>query len=336
MKKTIKIQKVDFFEKYFQKTIEKKLNKYYELEYSNQPDFLFYSVYGTGREHYKFHDCVKIFWSAEGVIPDFNECDYAIGSYPMDVGTRYFQFPYQGVPQTVQDRGKFSNIDLSTRKFCNFIYSNADNGRGAVLRQEFCKKLMQYKHVDCPGKVLNNMVNAIEPREGNWYQGKMDFLKDYKFTIAFENVSMPGMTTEKLAQAFEVGTIPIYWGDPLVTDVFNRDAFINCNDYKDWGEVIDKIKELDNDDEKYMKMLLTSPVLASFEFNSIEKLEKFLCDVIERGNTPFEKDPLGWDAGIAAAEQLEKMQNNLCYKIYSLQQKGKSGLRKIYNKCSKD
>lgn len=334
VKKIIKIQKADFFDKYFKKTMETKLGKYYKLEYSDHPDFLFYSVYGTGREHYKFQDCVKIFWSAEGVMPNFNECDYAIGSYPMDVGIRYFQFPYQGVSKSVQDREKFSDIDLSARKFCNFIYSNADNGKGAVIRQEFCKKLMSYKNVDCPGKVLNNMVDAIEPRNGNWYQGKMIFLKNYKFTIAFENVSMPGMTTEKLVQAFEAGSIPIYWGDPLVTEVFNDEAFINCNDYKGWDEVIERIKELDQDDEKYMKMLLTPPVWSGYDFESNEKLEKYLQNIIERGNVPFEKDPLGWDAGIASALQIEKMQKNLFYKLYSFQQKGKNGLRKLHDKLS--
>ena len=146
-KKRIKIQKADSFDKFFDRTIRWRLEPYYEFEFSNDPDFLFYSVYGTGREHYKYQNCVKIFYAAEGVIPDFNECDYAIGSYPMQVGERYHQIAYCPMSKEIQDREKFRNVNLENRKFCNFIYSNATNGRGAILRQEFCKELMKYKKV---------------------------------------------------------------------------------------------------------------------------------------------------------------------------------------------
>ncbi len=328
-KKKIKIQKADYYETFFNKTIKRKLDQYYEVEFSDKPDFLFYSVYGTGREHYKYQDCVKVFWSAEGVIPDFNECDYAIGSYPMNVGERYLQTAYNPATPDVQNREKFRSINPKNRKFCNFVYSNESNGKGAVLRKEFCTELMKYKHVDCPGKVLNNMQDAIEPRNGKWYKGKVEFIKNYKFTIAFENVAMPGMITEKLIQAFEAGTIPIYWGDPGVSELFNSKAFINCTEYASWDDVIEKIKEIDQDDEKYMAMLLETPVRENYDFDYNEKITHFLCDIIEKGNLPFEKDPLGWDAGSLAAKQVEKMQNTLFYK---LRKKGVDIINRIYRK----
>lgn len=334
-KKRIKIQKVDFYTGYFEKFIKGKLEKNFNLEFTEHPDFLFYSVYGSGREHYQYENCVKIFWSLEGVLPDFNECDYAIGSYPMVVGDRYLKIPYEKIPCEAQDRNKFRDIDISGRKFCNFIYSNSNNGKGAVLRQEFCKQLMQYKHVDCPGKVLNNMKDAISPRNSGWWKSKLDFIKQYKFTIAFENVSMPGMITEKLNQAFLAGTIPIYWGDPYVTEIYNRNAFINCFEYASWDDVIEKIKELDNDDQKYKEMLLTPPILPDCHIAGDEEIILFLKEIIEKGNVPFEKDPLGWDAGSLASKQIEAMSKNLFYKMYRLQQKGieaVSNIKKIKRK----
>lgn len=319
---------VDMYGKLISAT-ENLIKKYYEIEYSEEPEFLFYSVYGTGKEHYRYKNCVKIFIGLEGVIPDFNECDYAMGSYPMNVGERYLQTPYQGLETNIFERDRFSNIDIGKRKFCNFIYSNEKNGKGAILRQEFCTELMKYKKVDCPGRVLNNMKDAIEPRDGNWYKGKLEFIKDYKFTIAFENISMPGMITEKLIQAFQAGTIPIYWGDPEVGKMFNTKAFINCHDYCSWEEIIERIKEIDNNDEQYIKMLLETPVLDAYKKDYGKASEEFLVRIIEKGNNPYEKDPLGWDSGIKASVELQQMEGSIWYKSYALQRKLEKRIKKV-------
>lgn len=53
------------------------------------PDFLFFSYCGT--EHYKYDNCVKVFFANEVVVPDFNQCDYAIGREELNFGERYCQ-----------------------------------------------------------------------------------------------------------------------------------------------------------------------------------------------------------------------------------------------------
>ncbi|MBP3604432.1 MAG: hypothetical protein J6J79_09840 [Lachnospiraceae bacterium] len=335
-KKRIKIQKADFYDKLFNDIIRKNLEPFYELEFSDQPDFLFYSVYDTGIEHFKYENCVKIFYAAEGVLPDFNECDYAIGSYPMEVGDRYLREKYNAIPDIIQDRKRFEHVNLKERRFCNFIYSNATNGRGAVLRQEFCKKLMEYKRVDCPGNVLNNMKDAIEPRNGKWYPAKIEFIKDYKFTIAFENVAMAGMTTEKLIQPFEAGSIPIYWGDPAVTEIFNNKAFINCRDFSSWEEVIAKVVELDNDDDKYMEMLMEQPLLEDVKtLNTHENIRNFLCKIVEKGNVQYEKCPLGFNVKKELYSEHVAINKGLCGKLHNKKKEINGMWEKGYNKIVK-
>ncbi len=268
------------------------LSKHYRVEFSENPDFLFYSVFGNDFRNYK--NCVKVFITGENVSPNFNECDYAVGFDPLDFGDRYLRY-YHAWDILTQDMLHRENlpIELSQRKFCNFIYSNGSHGEGPAIRQEFCRKLMEYKHVDCPGKVLHNLDNAIEPRDGNWEQGKLDFISDYKFTIAFENSRTAGYTTEKLVQPFAARSVPVYWGNPDVIKDFNPQAFINCNDYdNDFDKVIERIIELDNDDEKYMEMLRQPVVHPSFDLNGRETFENFLLNIIEKGNRPFNKDPL--------------------------------------------
>ena len=294
-KKQIFVKFTDFPETSYDLSLEnnfllKILKKYYDVKFSDTPDFLFYNVFGNNFE--KYQNCTKIFFTNEVVAPNFNNCDYAIGYDYIDFENRYFRFPhtYREFDKNILDK---SNItpNMAERKFCNFIYSNETYGEGAILRKEFCKQLAKYKRVDCPGKVLNNMGNAITPRQGDFTKGKLEFIKNYKFTIAFENASYEGYTTEKLVHAFLANTIPIYWGNPEVTRDFNPKAFINCHDYSSLDEVIQKVIELDNDDEAYLKMLREPCVNSDYKFDKQERLEKFLINIIEKGNKPFNKNP---------------------------------------------
>ena len=263
------------------------LSRHYEIEISDKPDFLFYSCFGN--EFRKYQNCVKIFFTGEDIIPNFNECDYALGFNYLNYGERYLQYNwgYQRIKKAKVDK------NMAKRKFCNFLYFNENSGSGAVIRQEFFKKLSQYKFVDAPGRVCHNIDLDVEPRDGDWSQGKLDFIKDYKFTIAFENSFGDGYTTEKLFQPFMAQSVPIYWGNPLIGKEVNSKAFVNCNDFdNDFDKVIQKIIELDNDDKKYLKMLKANKIKRNSFFRKQHKnLKKFLINIIEKGNKPFEKNP---------------------------------------------
>ena len=293
MKKEIKINFVDFWDGFDKQDnlIVELLSKHYQLCFSEKPDFLFCSCFGS--EHRKYTECVKIFESTENIMPDFNLYDYGVGFDYLEFGDRYFRKNYYYPDKEIQNRS-FVNEKMFNRRFCNFIYSNDKNGEGTALRKIFCQQLMHYKHVDCPGRILNNMTTTdLEPRYGKWENSKVDFLKKYKFTIAFENSSSDGYTTEKLYHPFMAGSIPIYWGNPKVTRDFNPKAFINCNDYNNnWDAVIQKVIELDNDKEAYLRMLSEPPFRPDFDFERKEKFEKWLVHIIENGNHSFNKDPL--------------------------------------------
>lgn len=98
--------------------------------------------------------------------------------------------------------------------------------------------------------------NAKESRLSyNWVLDKLDFLKEYKFTIAFENFSSPGWVTEKLTHPMLVNSIPIYVGHKDVSKEFNTKSFINYNDFRSMKEFIDFIIKVDNDDKLYEKIL---------------------------------------------------------------------------------
>lgn len=309
--KKIKIKFIDFWDSFNPKAyrLYKILEKYYEIEISDSPDFLFYSCFGI--QHREYRNCVKIFWTGENIIPNFNECDYAMGFDDIIFHDRYLKLGYYAK----LNRYNESN-DLLNRKFCNFIYSNADIGEGAKLRKEFFLKLSEYKHIDAPGKICNNMVTPdLEPRDGDWYTSKSKFIENYKFTIAFENSQSNGYITEKFFQPIQANSIPIYWGAPDIGKDFNTKAFINCSDYKNFDDVIEKIKYLDNNDEAYLAMLKEPIENNDSRFRNLDKrLEEFLINIIEKGNKPFNKDPVGLYESYLNMIIDSKLKNNLANK----------------------
>jgi hypothetical protein len=292
--KTVKVNICDYCtsESAKKEWLENVIGGDYELVFRDDPDFLFCFCYGS--QFLSFENCVKIFFYGENVVPDFNYYDYAVGFHNIVFDDRHLYIPNYAkfLDRLSRDRSALPPV-MTQRKFCNFIYNNPDNGIGARLRQEFCKKLMAYRHVDCPGKVLNNMRHEIT---GGYGTGdKVGFQRDYKFTIAFENTSEHGYTTEKLCDAFMADSVPIYWGNPDVTKDFNPRAFINCNEYgDDFNAVIKRVIELDGDDDMYMAMLRENPLNMSCHVDYGEKIRKFIANIFEKGNKPFLKDGRGF------------------------------------------
>lgn len=306
------------------------LKKRFDVVFSNQPEFVFYGPFGT--DFLRYHGAVRIFMASEPVYPNFNDCDYAIGTLDLTVPGRYFKAPPYtdyGEDELWEAMLRRHTADPATsdRKFCNFIYSNATNGEGAQKRIDFCRMLTAYKTVDCPGKVMNNMRSKLDDRykqmkRGNeqgfndkWVWSKLEFLKNYKFTIAFENTCLPGWTTEKLIHPFMASSIPIYWGDPDVGRYFNEKAFINANS-GDFEAVIRRVRELDTDRDAYLEMLAQPPLASTYPLHWKDDLETFLSEIIQRGGTGYEKNPMGFTA-VSAQDY-----KGLCLR-------GKIGIKKI-------
>lgn len=267
MRQPIKVAFTDFWHgdqaaEVFTNPLYQLISRDYDVEVSKTPEFLFYSCFG---KKYLKHDCTRIFYTGENIRPDFSQCDYAFSfDYPQtEHNYRLPLYHLYGYSETLRTKGR-KVPDPSGQKFCNFVYSN----KKAPERIEFLKKLMNYKHVDCGGKIMNN----IGGRVGN----KLEFLQGYKFTIAFENSSYPGYTTEKLAEALTADTIPIYWGNPLVARDFNSASFINCHDFDNFEEVIEYVIKVDNDDDLYRKYI-AAPAFANGvdnEFVNAENLKR--------------------------------------------------------------
>lgn len=286
--KTIKIKYVDFWEHWNQENnfITNCLRKKYNIVFSNDPDYIIFSHFDKRCRHMNYDDCVKIFYTQENICPDFNFCDYGISFEKMDYGDRHLRFPiffieerYGNDWRKMLEKHKILSKDeklFLNREFCSFVVSN---GNGSSMRTQMFESLCQYKQVHSGGRYMNN----IDMPKG--VPDKFKFAKAHKFSLCFENSSHPGYVTEKIIEGFAAQTIPIYWGSPDVTEIFNSEAFIDVSKFENIDDAVEYIKKIDQDDEKYLSMLKTPALNPGYEdiWNRKQKeLETFFDTIFEQ------------------------------------------------------
>lgn len=257
------------------------LAKHYRVEQVSDPDFLLCMVPVKSFEYCRY-DAVRIFWSGENYSPDFNTMDYAMGFDELTYHDRYLRWPvymtYGDTPQQAEMKHLSVGSEILRHKdrFCNFIYSH----QGQLRRGDFLRRLSEYKSVDSAGTLFNNMPDGWCVR---FDASKIDFQRRCKFTVAFESCALRGFTTEKIVHAFAAQTVPIYLGNPDIAQEFQPGSFINGNDFPSWDALIQRVIEVDQNDELYLSMLRTPAFQASYR-PSVRRpeLERFLVSIFDQ------------------------------------------------------
>lgn len=280
--KTIKIKYVDFYcgfkpDTYPLTTI---LREHFNVLFSDEPDYIIYSCFG--HEHLKYTNCIKICCLGENVAPDFNLCDYAIAEERLDFGDRYFWYP-TGLDLIIHpelyNRDSRSAADEKRTQFCSFVYSN---GGADPFREQLFQAINHYRPVACGGKLHHN-VDIPQVKPNNYQADRINFEKQFKFSIACENSSHPGYSTEKILISFISGTIPIYWGDPFIKEMYNEKAFINVSDFSSLDEVIREIDAIDSDPARYEEMIRQPVFAKNWDYTTYRKnYVNFLCNIFEQ------------------------------------------------------
>lgn len=258
MRERIKIKFTDMWQSFspFGYVLSRYLEERFPVEYSNDPDYVFFSI--SGCEHLKYN-CEKVFLTHEAAYPDFRWCDYAI-TFATDIASpRHLQLPNFAVTigYRTLERLKTHHLDVtdgmlkSKTRFCAYL---ASNGK-AKARESIVDELSKYKTVDSGGRHRNNIGRTLPPAEN------IDFLGSAKFVVSGENSIAPGYVTEKIAFALLSHSIPIYWGDDSVTQYFNPKRFINARDFDSLDSLRKHVEKIDNSDDLYMQ-ILSEPCLA--------------------------------------------------------------------------
>ena len=77
----------------------------------------------------------------------------------------------------------------------------------------------------CPGDFMNNTTKI-----GKTQKDKINYISNGLYNICPENSVYEGYITEKIFQALEAGTIPLYWGYDLPEkDIINNNKYCFCD-----------------------------------------------------------------------------------------------------------
>jgi len=248
-----------------------------EMDEDN-PDYLIYATFGCENTLNKYNNTIKIAFFTENQLPDLNFADYAIGLGHINHLDRFFTFPYFVYELTkrninIKDFEIIRNEVLNSRKREKFCAAVITNPIG--FRLYFIKELNKYKNIDMGGRFHNNI--------GGHVKDKIEFLKQYKFSLAMENSEADGYTSEKIIDAYLAGTIPIYYGDYMVDDYINPKTYILIRSQRDMANKINYIKRIDNDDNLYRSILKEKVFIDNFFVDNIQnERKKFLLHIFEQ------------------------------------------------------
>lgn len=235
----------------------------------NDPNVVFFGPFSNGGEK-RWPSAAKVFFTGENAPPNADPTTFLNLGFMYMVNNSYIRLPLwmlevnwwgANVDKIVNPRpvsvAAATTVDTATlnskQKFCAFVASNPScQNRNAAFHI-----LNQWRSVDAGGRLFCNMSGGPIPAGrggGGGELAKVDFYKNYKFVLTYENSSAPGYTTEKLFHAKVGGAVPIYWGDPFVERDFDPKGFINANQVGSPDDLIKLVKKVADDSDAWKAM----------------------------------------------------------------------------------
>lgn len=239
-----------------------------------RPRLLIYSCFG--QDHLRYPDAIKVYYSGENDVPDFNECDYALSLHRIDFGGRHMRYPLYMLYEhrEAMHRAHISDEAALGRPFCSCVMRNADNcdpRRIAII-----DSIAAVGPVAYGGPWRNNVGGPVDE--------KIPFISGFKFNLALENSCLPGYVTEKILEPYAALTVPIYWGAPDVSLDFNPESYINAADYDTPASLAAAVAHIDADPQAYLAMLRAPVLTADTAVDHDARLADFLCRIAADGH----------------------------------------------------
>lgn len=199
-------------------------------------------------KHYPKEKLVLILWEPPSVIPEsYVKQNHKIFSKvytwrdDFTDNKKYFKFHYPVLHPMV-----LPTVAFDAKKLCTLIASNRYSPHPDELYSERSR--------------VANFYEANHPEDFDlygrgWqpsfktYKGlidiKSDVLRGYKFNIAYENIKdIPGYITEKIFDAFQAGSVPVYWGASNIEEYIPKGCFIRRQDFASDEELYQFMKNM--------------------------------------------------------------------------------------------
>jgi len=207
----------------------------------------------------------KIWYTGENVRPPLHlPYDLFLSFDSNDYGERNLRMPYWYLDLGILNRAFNSRVGVESsmyefmrnRKFEKQFHQRFANvvATNSSLPRDFVIENFRGFEIECYGKKFGKPLSF-----------KSELKDTYKFTIAFENDYFPGYVTEKIIDAYAIGSIPIYWGGISEDKNLNTDAIIDYARFPSHEAFLDYMSFLTEEDiiEIYERPLLKEPVSLS-------------------------------------------------------------------------
>lgn len=250
------------------------------------PHLLIHSLFGQNHQKYT---CPKLCFSGEP--QDLShlsaalllDCKNLASHRPLHVPFFYLPFYVVSFFERVKNSPtqmirsidfRAADVRLTKTKFCAFLYAH-----DVPFRNELFQMIGKYKPVDALGKCGQKKLAAgtiidraaYNMKSETFYDLAVEKYRPYKFVICCENTLQPGYITEKIVNAYLAHAIPIYMGAPDIAQHFNPKSMIHVGDVNELSEVIERIRQVDENDALYDAMLQEPPLVGN-QFTSYFRL----------------------------------------------------------------
>lgn len=227
---------------YFTKFIEENIGPVKKVNPTENPDILIASCTGNINNVRNIKAKCKLFYYGENLnrYPPYNNdkllydtFDLIVGFKNTDLSKKQIRFPlwlmyYHYYKYNEKDniltyiQNKYNeNIKKPKDIFGSIIARHDREGQ----RTKICNELSKYGDIKAPGTYRKNTQSI-----GNTHNDKINYISRGTYNICPENSVYEGYFTEKIFQAFEGGTIPLYWASSLPEpEIINKNKYCFCD-----------------------------------------------------------------------------------------------------------
>ncbi len=254
---------------------------------SQHPSLILYGPFGEEHQAARYAGIPKIFYTGENAPPRTGHDTFLNLGFQYTPDSSYIRLPLWVLeinwfgedvelvnnprPVSLASALRQDPVVLAgKRKFCAFVATNPR----CQNRNTAFHVLNEWRGVDAGGRLFCNLPQGPVPAGlggGGGELAKVDFYRDYKYVIAFENEAAPGYTTEKLFHAKVAGCVPIYWGDKFVDRDFDAKGFLNANTVQTAEDLRALVERLEADPEGWQRMAAV-PALSEYKRHWCERI----------------------------------------------------------------
>ena len=250
---------------YFTKFLQENIGPVKNVKSNENPDILIASCMGNISNVQNVKATCKLFYYGENLnrYPPYNNdkllydtFDLIVGFKQTDLSKKQIRFPlwmiyYQYYKYNESDniltyiQNKYDeNVKKTKDIFGSIIARHDRHGQRTLIYNELSK----YGDIKSPGTFKNN-TNSI----GKNKIDKINYISRGIYNICPENSAYEGYFTEKIFQAFEGGTIPLYWAIDLPEpEIINKNKYCFCN-INNKEELEKSIHNASNDPNQYIE-----------------------------------------------------------------------------------